>query len=178
MNLSKKDAVNEYFVNTEADMVKTDTWWDRIRGIKEKPAEFDTIVDKQLETEIVDLKAQLKKLQLRNTYLDEHNTKLIKDFSSLKSNNESLKIHIFYLLKAAKEKNVKQTILNRSTGMKIETKQLIQKYTSSSRGGRQEAQQELNLFIKDMKIFMQQDQFDDDDETILSQYEYIESHLQ
>jgi hypothetical protein len=43
MNLSKKDAVNEYFVNTEADLVKTDSLWDRIRGIKGKPADFDTI---------------------------------------------------------------------------------------------------------------------------------------
>jgi septal ring factor EnvC (AmiA/AmiB activator) len=175
MAMSKKDAVNEYLVHAESNVAQTDApGWQLWR---KEPKLEPAIVDKQLETEIVDLKEQLKKLQSRNTYLDQHNTELIKDCNNLKSNNESLKIHIFYLLKAAEAKNVKQTILGRSTGMKIETKQLIQKYTSSSKNDRQEAKQAFNSFIEDMKAFMQQDQFDDEDQTIRSLYEYIKSHL-
>jgi hypothetical protein len=88
MTLSQKDAVNQYFVHTEADMVKTEFLW---QSAKHSVAEKDQLIEEQ--------KKQIGDLTTTNRLLTEHN-------NVLKDQNDEKNACLFAVVQCFEEETV------------------------------------------------------------------------
>jgi hypothetical protein len=174
MPLPHKNSGNEYFVLTEPNAALTDTAgsWGALWGKQHTEPQHTEPEPQQLELqqELHKLREENNDLKSKNSYLEQSNRiyiAKIRTKSKLEQEIQKLSIHIYYLLKAAEEKNQKHAILDRSAGMKTEFQQ---EYAGSV--GNFRFSQAFMQEMKKLNDFMKNPQFDDADEIIQDRVQY------
>jgi hypothetical protein len=189
-----KNSGNEYFVVTEPNAALTDTagWWGNWWGKQETEPPAQKSENHKLETEPPAQQSENHKLEQEVRQLNEENNGLKKTINYLKEenrhyvekvinypklvkDNERLKIHIYYFLKAVEEKKTKHAILDRCEGMKTVLKQQYAAQESKVTGVKfsQDFMEEMHK----LNQFMQKPQFDDDDEIIQDMVQIIKAQI-
>jgi hypothetical protein len=189
MPLPHKNSGNEYFVVTEPNAALTDTavWWANWWGKRDtepqhtepqhtEPQHTEPEPQQsELAHELQKLRDEKDELYKTINYLKQENRNYVQtviDFPKLVKDNETLKIHIYYLLKAAEEKQMKNVIMHRSEGMKTEFQQEFRENVRNSKFSQQFTQemQQINQFIK-------KPQFDQHDNVILDCVEQVSRNM-